>query len=78
MEFLIEGLIGAVFLLVGWLHMRQNNLEKRIDNCVEKDVMEEIKEDLKETIKLLTEVRVENAKWQGLMAKAIEKNSENS
>lgn len=78
MEYLIESLVALNLLVLGWLHMRQNSLSKRLDNCAPKDTTEEIKNDLREVVKLLTDVRVENAKWQGLMAKVIESDSKNS
>lgn len=52
--------------------MRQNKLEDQVTNCVKKDDLEEVKADLKEALHLLTEQRVENAKWQGLMERVLE------
>ena len=68
----IELAVGAVMLVLGWIVLRQNKLEEKIDNCVRKDAFEEVKDDLKEALHLLTESRVENAKWQGLMERALE------
>lgn len=78
MEYLLEGIVTLFLVLVGWLHMRQNKLEDKIDKCVEKDAFEEVKEELKTAIELLTEFRVENARWHGLMERLIEKDSKNS
>ena len=75
---LLEYGLGLVVLLIGWLHMRQNRLEIKLESCVERSAFEEVKEDLKEAVHLLQEVRVENAKWQGLMEEAIRKGSERS
>ncbi len=68
----IEMTLGLVCVLFGWLHVRQNRLEDKINNCVEKDDLAEMKIDLKATLELVTELRVENAKWQGLMQRALE------
>ena len=68
----IEMTLGLVCVLFGWLHVRQNRLEDKINNCVEKDDLAEMKQDLKTTLELVTELRVENAKWQGLMQRALE------
>jgi hypothetical protein len=68
----IEMTLGMVCVLFGWLHLRQNRLEEKLEHCVNKDDLNEIKQDLKTTLELLTEVRVENAKWQGLMQRALE------
>lgn len=78
MEYATTLALGAVSILFGWLHIRQGKLESRLDNCVQKDAFKEVKEELKIAIKLLTEVRVENARWQGLVEKAIENNSKKS
>ena len=68
----IEVAVGMAICLMGWLHLRQNKLEDQLQQCVHKNDLDEIKEDLKTTLELLTEVRVENAKWQGLMQRALE------
>jgi len=68
----IEMTLGLVCVLFGWLHVRQNKLEDKLNNCVEKDDLAEMKQDLKTTLELVTELRVENAKWQGLMQRALE------
>ena len=78
MEYLLEGMVTLFIVLLGWLHMRQNKLDERLQMCVAKDSFEEVKDELKTAIELLTEVRVENARWQGLMERAIEKDSKNS
>ena len=78
MEYLLEGLVTLTIVLIGWLHMRQNKLEDKIEKCVEKDAFEEVKEELKTAIELLTEFRVENARWHGLMERLIENDSKNS
>lgn len=78
MDYITEVALGAVSILFGWLHIRQGKLETKLDNCVQKDAFEEVKEDLKTSINLLTEVRVENARWQGIAEKAIESNSRRS
>lgn len=78
MEYILEGLITLGLVMVGWLHLRQNKLEEKIEKCVEKDAFEEVKDELKTAIQLLTEFRVENARWHGLMERLIEKDSKNS
>ncbi len=69
----MELLVGSIFILIGWLHLRQNRLDDQIGSCVKKDDFEEVKADLKKALNILTETRVENAKWQGLMERALEK-----
>lgn len=72
-QVIIELAVGAVYLVLGWMVLRQNALEQKIDNCVEKDAFEEVKADLKTTIELLTEARVENARWQERISNLLEK-----
>ena len=72
-QLLIEIIVGLVYVGLGWIAMRQNKLEQRIDNCVQKDAFEEVKADLKTTIELLTEARVENARWQERISNLLEK-----
>ena len=72
-KIVIELAVGAVYLVLGWMVLRQNRLDQRIDNCVEKDAFEEVKADLKTTIDLLTEARVENARWQERISRVLEK-----
>ena len=68
----VKTALGLVCILVGWLHVRQNSLEKRIQECVAKDDLEEMKAAMKQMVEIVTELRVENAKWQGLMQRALE------
>ena len=72
-QVLVEIIVGLVYVILGWMVMRQNKLEQRIDNCVQKDAFEEVKVDLKTTIELLTEARVENARWQERISRVLEK-----
>ena len=69
---IIELVVGAVYLVLGWMVVRMNKLEQEIDNCVQKDAFEEVKADLKTTIDLLTEARVENARWQERISRVLE------
>ncbi len=78
MEWIVELMGGVGLTLLGWLHMRQNRLEAKLENCVEKDAFEEMKEELKTCTRLLTDVRLENAKWQGIVERATESNSRTS
>lgn len=78
MEYIAEILGAFALTMAGWLHVRQGKLEDHLENCVKKDSFEELRNDLKVTLELLTELRVENARWQGLMERAIENDSKRS
>ena len=78
MEYVTEIALALVSILFGWLHVRQGKLETRIEDCVRKDAFEEVKDELKKAVQILTEVRVENARWQGIAEKVIENSSRNS
>ena len=73
-DILLESLVGVLILVNGWLHMRQNRLDSRLQLCVEKDAFEEVKTELHQVVKLLTEERVENAEWRGKLERILEKN----
>ena len=66
---LLEILAGLAVVLMGWLHGRQNKLEDELDAKADKDSLAEIKEILKEMTKCVNEMKVENARWQGLVEK---------
>ena len=72
-KLIVELAVGAVYLVLGWIVMRQNKLDQEIKNCVHKDAFEEVKADLKTTIDLLTDARVENARWQERITRVLEK-----
>lgn len=73
-QLFVELTVGLIVILLGWLHIRQSKLEEKIEECVPLTAFEEVKQDLKETIKLLTEMRVEDGKWQGLIQSILDKN----
>ena len=74
-KLVVELAVGAVYLVIGWVFVRLNKLEQDIDTCVKKDDFDEVKSDLKTTIELLTEARVENARWQERISRVLEKDS---
>lgn len=77
-KLIVELAVGAVYLVIGWVFVRINKLEQDIEGCVKKDDFDEVKSDLKTTIELLTEARVENARWQERISRVLEKDSKNS
>lgn len=72
-KLIVELAVGAVYLVIGWVFVRINKLEQDIEGCVKKDDFDEVKSDLKTTIELLTEARVENARWQERISRVLEK-----
>ncbi len=78
MEYLGQLLGLSAVTMAGWLHIRQGRLEEQIQSCVKKDSFEELRRDMKVTLELVTELRVENARWQGLVERVIENNSNQS
>lgn len=83
MEWVYEVVAGGILALVGTLFImfdrRVSHLEDKIAHCVEKDDMEYLKDTLKDLSDLVTDLRVENARWQGLLEKVLEeKSSKNS
>jgi len=78
MDYLAELLGLASITLAGWLHMRQNDLATDLKGKVDKDAFQEVKEELDKAVEMLTDLRVENARWQGIVERAIESNSRNS
>jgi hypothetical protein len=75
---LLECVAGLNLLLLGWLHMRQNSQEKRLENKVDKEDFVEVKADIKEILRGLIDVKVENARWQGLVEKVVNSKLEKS
>jgi hypothetical protein len=68
MDYLIE-LIGGLILVVlsglGWqISNMKNDIKELQTNKADHDTLNEIKDDLKLIIKELTELKVEQAKWQ--------------
>jgi len=77
-EYLFEALIGCMVVLMGWLHMRQNKLEEKIEKCVPMTALDDVKKELQKVVDLLTEERVENAEWRGTLKKVLNRDSQNS
>ena len=69
----IELAVLAVFMTLGWMVVRMNKLEERVEHAVDQDALAEVKADLKEALKLLTENRVENARWQVLIEEILKR-----
>jgi hypothetical protein len=63
------GLLELVWIpfgiIVGWLYTKIGKLESRVDNKVDKDDYHEILGLVSEIRDMLTEVRLEVAKWVG-------------
>lgn len=63
------GLLEVVWvplgLLVGWIHLRQNGLEAKIEAKADKGDIQEMSQCMADIKKILTEVRLEVAKWVG-------------
>ena len=72
--YVVEILAAGNIALLTWLHLGQNSLESELSGCVRRDSFEEVKEELKNAVALLTEVRVENARWQEIVRRAINNN----
>jgi len=69
--------IAALFAvtLMGWLHLRQNKIEDKMEEYVPKEAFNDLSVELKAAILLLTDMRVENAKWHGLIERVLERDS---
>ena len=74
----VEVIIGLVIVLVSWLHLRQNDMAKKIDTKADKSDVQELKSDIKEILKALTEIKVDNARWQGLVDKVVKNSPDKS
>lgn len=75
---LLEILAGLVVIMLGWLHLRQNALSDRLDEKADKEEISEMKIDVKDILKTITEIKVDNARWQGLMEKVASNKPEKS
>lgn len=60
-----EVIVGLMLILLGWLHMRQSDLAKKLDDKVDHSHFAEFRTDLKEILKTVTKLEIENARWQG-------------
>lgn len=67
MEYIAEIAASLAVVLVGWLHMRQNDLERKLEGKVDVDHFEEVKEEMAKVIEILTELRIQNVKWQTIV-----------
>ena len=78
MDYFAEVGAALAVTLMGWLHLRQNKMEDKIDHYVPKDAFDEMRVELKAALLLLTELRLENAKWQGQIERVLERDLKNS
>lgn len=58
--------------------MRQNALERDLKEKADKTDMDEMKKDVKEVLSHISELKVDNARWQGLMEQALSSKHERS
>lgn len=68
---LLEILFGLVIIMMGWLHVRQAALSKKLEEKVDKTDFAEVKQDIKDVLSHITDIKVDNARWQGLMEKVV-------
>lgn len=52
-------------ILIGWIHLRQNKLEAKLESKADTDDIREMSACMSEIKTILTEVRLEVAKWIG-------------
>lgn len=71
MEFVLEGLVILFCVLLGWLHVRQNRMEKKLDEKADKGSIQKLEDSLSQILEKVTDLRVDNAKWQVLVDKAL-------
>ena len=74
----IEVIAGLLVMLVSWLHLRQNAMQKELNQKADKEDVHELKADVKEILKGLIEIKVDNARWQGLVEKVVKNKHEKS
>ena len=74
----IEVIVTLVIVMVSWLHLRQNDMSKKIDSKADKTDVQELKSDIKEILKALTDIKVDNARWQGLVDKVVKNSHDKS
>jgi hypothetical protein len=65
----MNGIIELVWvplgIVIGWIYHRQNKLEEALDKKADKDDLHEMVSLISEIRDMLTEVRLEVAKWVG-------------
>lgn len=65
----MNGIIELVWIplgiLIGWIHVRQNKLENALEGKADKDDIREMTKYMSEIKEIVTEVRLEVAKWVG-------------
>ncbi len=64
---LIEALVALVVIMMGWLHVRQTDFKVQLDKKVDKEDFTEVKSDIKAILSSILDMKVENARWQGLV-----------
>lgn len=68
----VQIIVGLLMVLVSWLHLRVSNVAKKLEDKADHRDISELKTDLKEILKTLTELKVEQARWQGRSEAATE------
>ena len=78
MEWGAVELIAVVFLaLVGWLHMRQNSLESKLELKADKDDFNELKADVKVMADHVVDLKVDQTRCLTILER-LEKSSSKS
>jgi hypothetical protein len=68
-------LIGLV--LIGWLHMRQNNLENKLELKADKDDFNELKADVKVMADHVVDLKVDQTRCLTILERLEKSNSKN-
>ena len=67
MDTLLEIIGGIIVTLFGWTAVKQDNLSKQMNDKVDKSELDELRCDVKEILNMVTQMKVENAEWRGLI-----------
>lgn len=70
----VEVVVILVLALVGWLHMRQNSLETRLELKADKDDFNELKQDVKVISEHIVDLKVDQTRCLTIL-EGLEKNS---
>lgn len=71
---LIEIASVCFVLMLGWLHLRQNRLEDALNKKADSVDIKELKGLIKELNETLTEARLEQSEWRGMINALVKKN----
>jgi len=73
----VEVVVILVLVLVGWLHMRQNNFETRLENKADKDDFNELKQDVKVISEHIVDLKVDQTRCLTILEGLEKKSSKN-